>query len=132
MRELSSVSRETKPVVLTAPTCLLSDSSTQNRSETPLRYVAEPDFSVRLRSILLLRGSDPVRSSQHGWPPLAWAAWGGHLEAIRTSVRDGADTDRPGHGHSGWTPRVLAIHRGQLPIVCACAGAPPPARCAAI
>jgi ankyrin repeat protein len=133
MRELSFVSRERKPVMtLEAPACLLSGSGVENRSQTPLEQVAEPGFPARPRAYLLQSGSDPDPSGQHGWPPLAWAARGGHLEAIRTSVRHLADLDRPGDGQYGWTPRSRAFHKGQLPVVCAYAGAPPPAYRSAI
>ena len=133
MRELSFVFREPKPVVaLKTLTRLLSGSSIENRPQNPLTHVAEPGEPARLRSNLLHGGSDPEKSGQHGWPPLAWAARGGHLEAIHTSVRASVDFDRPGDGRNGWTPPTHAIHKGQFPIVCVCAGAPPPACSAAI
>jgi len=100
--------------VLALPACLLLASCIGDRSHTPLTSAAEMGDSARLRQ-LLASGSAPDEVGRHGFTPLVWATRGGHLEAIRTLVREGADPDLPDSGTNGWTPLQHAIHVGQLP-----------------
>jgi len=116
VRELSfaSIGPRTRALVLVAlagipPVSCHSDL----RPHTPLTRAAATGDVARLRAVLG-SGSAPDVGGLHGWPPLTWAVRGGHLEAIRTLVREGADPDLPDSGHNGWTPLLHAIHKGQL------------------
>jgi ankyrin repeat protein len=114
MRELSLViRRKTLVLVLLVLACLLLASASRDDQLTPLTWASDPGETARIQT-LTTSGSAPDADS-HGWPPLVQAVRGGHLEAIRTLVRKGADPELLDNGITGWTPRPQASHEGQLP-----------------
>lgn len=114
MRKLFFVTRsKTLVLVLLMLACLLLASASRDDQLTPPTWAPDPGNTARIRT-LTTSGSAPDADS-HGWPPLVQAVRGGHLEAIRTLVRKGADPDLLDNGMTGWTPRSHASHKGQLP-----------------
>ena len=98
MRELSPAVREETPVLIpTPPTRLLSVPGREDRPLTPLTRATDPGDSPGFRSPIA-GGSTSDSEGSRRRPPLPWAVRGGHLEAIRTSVREEAVAGDPDDG----------------------------------
>jgi len=69
---------------------------------------------------LITAGADPnVQTDPQGYAPLHSASWGGHEEAVRVLIQNGADLTLRNYRNE--TPQETAERQGQVAVVAAIA-----------
>jgi ankyrin repeat protein len=92
---------------------------------TPLHAAAHTGLTQYARHLLQERHADPNAKSDHGDPPLYWAALSGYADIVQLLIDSGADPDR--EGNEGYKPlhKAASYNRADVVKVLLAAGVDP-------
>jgi ankyrin repeat protein len=82
---------------------------------TPLHVAARTELTQYARYLLQEKNADPNAKSDHGDPPLYWAALSGYADIEQLLINNGAEPD--GEANEGYKPLHKAASRNRADVV---------------
>jgi hypothetical protein len=82
---------------------------------TQLHHCAKNYLTTSVKRLLSIRNINVNLKDVHGWTPLHWAAWNGHIEIARLFLQNGADVNAK--GYDGLTPLHCSAMQGHIDVL---------------